>query len=289
MSKAIYSKNEPFYLNGKRAMVSLGPFSDKQHCPYGCAFCYVQDDFSSYEKLSEDGIITFLKDRQDEYSIIYVSGDTDSFAPPRTKRGVALLLRIATELECDLLFTTRTTFQEDDYRILRLVADEQRRKNKEFYACISITRYSEESAYLEPTPIPTPDARIAVLKKLKELGATTVLAMRPFLPVVKMEDYMLILNKTEGFVDIALGENFYFIRDGKIQVRVFPNGISEEVNCELIHNQKMDFDNNTSSWEVWDSKKYQEAVRKRCDELGVVFSMHSDDAIAEFLHSKEGK
>ena len=53
-------------------MVSLGPLSQKRHCPYHCAFCYVQDDFSSYVKLDIDEIVEFLIKNRDKYNIIYV-------------------------------------------------------------------------------------------------------------------------------------------------------------------------------------------------------------------------
>lgn len=287
MSKAVHTKSEPFFLNGKRAMISIGALADKQHCSYRCAFCYVQDDFSSYAKLNVDEIIKFLKEKREYYEIIYVSGDTDSFAPPRTKKGLELLYRVAIEIDCDLLFTTRAVFSEGDYKMIHRIADEQKRTKNEFYACISITRYSDDVAYLEPDPIPTPNARIAILKRLKEIGVTTVLAMRPFLPVVNKNDYLTIIEKSKEFVDIVLGECFYFIRDGKIQNRVFPNGIPERIEKELLHNQKMEFDNNSSQWEVWDAKEYYEVIKKRCEELNIVFSMHSDDAIFEYLHRKE--
>ena len=276
-------ENEKFFLRkGDRAMVSLGPFHSVKHCPYSCAFCYVQDDFQSYASLPEDQIIDFLEVNKNFYKIIYVSGDTDSFAPPRTEQGLHLLLRISQEFDCDLLFTTRTMLNDDHIAIVRKVAQNQYKKGKRLYACISITRYSENLAYLEPKPIPSPNGRIATLRALHEAGAITVLAMRPFLPIVPIEDYLTILEKCKGFVDIALGEHFYFIRGGKICQRVFPDGISDEVEKNITRGNKMSFDVNNSDWDIWYSAEYENAVRKKCDEYGIVFSMHSDQAIDIF-------
>lgn len=288
MSKALCVNREPFFLNGKRAMVSLGPFTERHHCPYRCAFCYVQDEFGSYATLAEDDIIKFLKNKRGQYQIIYVSGDTDSFAPPRTKQGLSLLFRIASEIECDLLFTTRTVFSEEDYETLHNIVELQKKAGKEIYACVSISRYSDSVSYLEPNPIPCPDNRIGTLEKLKRVGATTVLAMRPFLPVVCLDDYLTILEKSKDFVDIALGESFFFIRDGMIQNRVFPNGISSDIENQLLANQKMRFDNNNANWMIWDSAEYIHAIRNKCDEYGIVFSMHSDEAITDYLYKKRG-
>lgn len=276
-------ENENYFLRkGDRAMVSLGPLRDVKHCPYSCAFCYVQDDFQSYASLPEDQIIDFLKTNRNHYNIIYISGDTDSFAPPRTQQGLHLLLRISQDFDCDLLFTTRTTFNTDQIEIVKKVVRNQKKKNKRLYACISITRYSEGLAYLEPKPIPTPNDRIDTLRSLHEVGAITVLAMRPFIPVVPIADYLTILEKSKDFVDIALGEHFYFIRGGKICQRVFPDGIPDEMEKNITRGNKMSFDVNNSDWDIWYSAQYEQALRKKCEEYGIVFSMHSDEAIGAF-------
>jgi len=286
MSKIRRGKNDPFFLDGTRAMISLGPLNDKLYCPYHCAFCYVQDEFVSYANLEINSIILFLKSNRDKYNIVYVSGDTDSFAFPRTEIGLDLLHRIVTEINCDLLFTTRTLFSDNNYKKLSLIINEQKRMNKMLYACISISRFSESTAYLEPYPIPTPIERVKVLHRLKEMGASTVLAIRPFLPVVETQDYIRIIDSTKDYVDIVLGECFYFIRGGTAQQRVFPNGITSEVEKNIKRNQKMPFDVNSADWDIWDSVEYQETIANRCAELGLVFSMHSSEAIELFAKQR---
>lgn len=91
---------------------------------------------------------------------------------------------------------------------------------------------------------------------------------------------------SKDFVDIALGESFYFIRNGKIQNRVFPNGISITIENNIASKQKMFFDNNTSDWDVWNSKEYETFVTKKCNELGIIFSMHSEEALEKFCSKK---
>jgi DNA repair photolyase len=282
MSKIQRNKINPFYLDNGRAMVSLGPLNTKRHCSFSCAFCYVQDEFVSYANLSVDEIINFLKSNRQNYKIIYVSGDTDSFAPPRTDKALDLLYIIATEIQCDLLFTTRTTFSEAHYHKLKQIVNEQKKANKMLYACVSITRLSADSAYLEPYPIPSPQERMIVLKRMKEIGATTVLAMRPFLPVIDIDDYLTIIDETKQFVDIVLGEDFYFIRGGNLAKRVFPNGILNKYEKDIIQNQRMPFDDNDANWNIWKANEYQQTIQNKCNELGVVFSMHSENAIVEF-------
>lgn len=290
MSKHIEGNDYFFVRKGDRAMVSLGPLSSNKHCPYSCAFCYVQDDFQSYASVPENQIIEFLEDHRHLYSIIYVSGDTDSFAPPRTEKGLSLLLRISKQFDCDLLFTTRTVFKSaEQFRIISEITKNQIRKGKELYACVSITRYSNEVSYLEPAPIPSPNERIEMLKRLHETGAVTVLAMRPFLPVVPVSDYLKIIEKTKEFVDIALGEFFYFIREGNIYKRVFPDGISQDIENDISRGNKMSFDVNNSDWDIWRSKKYEDIVSTKCKEYDIVFSMHSDCAIKAYKSKNNSK
>ena len=162
-------------------MISLGPLSDKAPCPHKCAFCYTQDGFSNYASLPIEQIINFLKTNSGKYKIIYISGDTDSFAPPRKQKGLELLDEVSKEFDIDILFTTRTVFNGEDLNKLETISKRQKNKGKLLFGCISITRY-HSCEFLEPKPIPTPEERLKTLKALKNLGLVTVLAMRPFQP-----------------------------------------------------------------------------------------------------------
>ena len=106
------------------------------------------------------------------------------------------------------------------------------------------------------------------------------------LPVVPIQDYITILDKAKDFVDIALGEHFYFIRGGKICGRVFPDGIPRDAERNITRGNKMSFDVNNSDWDIWYSAEYEKVVRAKCQEYGIVFSMHSDDAIKEYEFKK---
>ena len=287
MSKNLRTENNPFFLqDGGRAMISLGPLRQEKSCPYSCAFCYVQDDFSSYLNYSISDIILFLRRNKDKYNIVYISGDTDSFAPPRREQGLELLSRVADEVSCDVLFATRSIFDDQSYSIIKAVNDNQLAKGYRLFAGTSITRLSPDLSYLEPFPVPTPDERIKNLINLKKCGAVTMLGLRPFLPVVPVSDYEAILKQLVGYLDIALGECFYFIRNGKIQSRVFPCGISADIEQRITTGHKMDFDDNNSIWDVWDSSEYESRARAICNELGIVFSMRSSDGIRRYLNNE---
>lgn len=270
-----------FYIDNQRAMISLGPLNSSRTCPYNCAFCYVQDGFIPYAKKSIEDILDFLVRHRKEYEIIYVSGDTDSFAVPRKAIGISLLQQIAKEIDCDLLFTTRTTFSDDELIDIAKVVETLKMKKKELFSCISITRYSETVGYLEPAPIPSPNKRIEILRKLHNVGAVTVLALRPFLPVVPSNDYFTILQIAKDFVDIVLGEAFYFSRGGSIESRVFPQGIPSKVLDELKLG-KMDFNSSQKDWAIWQSDLLESQILEYCKKHNIIFAMRSGKAIAEY-------
>lgn len=276
-----FNESDWFYINNGRAMISLGPFTDKKTCPYSCAFCYVQDGFVTYCKKSIEEIVKYLIVHRKEYEIIYISGDTDSFAPPRQAKGIKLLEEIALKIDCNLLFTTRTVFSESDLKKIQKVVAKLKSKNKKLYACISISRFSDSLEYIEPKPIPTPIKRIDTLKKLHEAGAVTVLALRPFLPFVPISDYFSILKEVESFIDIVLGETFYFLPKGDIVKRLFPEGIPEEFIVELV-NCKMDFDKEVKEWCTWSSKELETKIMDYCNARNIVFSMRSKTAIEQY-------
>ena len=91
-----------------------------------------------------------------------------------------------------------------------------------------------------------------------------------------------ILDKIYPDLDIALGECFYFIRNGSIQERVFPKGISEDIEKNIVCGQRMEFDDNESLWDIWNSKEYENYVAKHCKKLGIIFAMHSEEALEEY-------
>lgn len=273
--------NRPFFIGLNRAMISLGPLGEGVACPHKCAFCYTQDGFSNYANFSVDDIVDFLKENRKDYDIIYISGDTDSFAPPRKQEGISLLETIAKKLDCDILFTTRAVFSAEELKRIYCVNQIQQSKGKLLIGCISITQF-HSAEYLEPAPIPSAEQRIETLKQLKLQGLVSVLALRPFLPVVDKKDYDIILDNCKGFVDIVLGEGFYFVPQGEICKRVFPDGISAEVSVCITHGNKMAFDDNDKDWDIWNSAEYENYVRAKCDKMGVIFSMHSAQAIDIF-------
>lgn len=267
-----------FYIGNNRAMISLGPLTNKKYCPYSCSFCYVKSGFMKYMKLEIEDIIEFLKKNRDLYNIVYISGDTDSFAPPRTEKAIELIKRISESIEVDITFITRAIFNDDNLNELKKINDFMKCRNYKLIASISISRlYSAK--YLEPYPIPSPEERIEILKKLKDKGLYTILATRPFLPMIHPNEYIEIIKKSKDYVDAVLGEIWY--ADEKLIKEVCNDCDIQKID---FTEKTMDFDNNNKVWKCYKAKDTVEEVTKYCKENKIPFYMRSYPAI-EYIRS----
>lgn len=266
--------SEAFDVRDGRVMLSLGPLSAKKYCTFSCAFCYVQADFASYASLEVEEIVEWVKALKEPYDVIYVSGDTDSFAKPRTEAGLELLERL-TAFGVDLLFTTRHVFDGEGLDRLQGIATELRGRGQFLFGCTSIAQI--RNGYLEPRPIPPPRERLTQLERFRERGLVSVLAMRPFLPVVPPSEYVELARLAAGKVDAILGEVWYADQAGLLERRVFRDfpphpPVSSEV-------RRMDFDANDAEWRIYAQPETEEEVRKECERLDTPFFMRSRPAI----------
>lgn len=270
----------PFYIGNNRAMISLGPLTDKKYCPYNCAFCYVKSKFMKYAKMEIEKIIQFLINNQKKYDIVYISGDTDSFAPPRTDKGIELIKEISKNINTDILFTTRTIFSEENLKKLKEINYCVKSKNHKLISCISISRLFSAN-YIEPYPIPTPKERIEMLRQLKENGLYTILAARPFLPIIKADEYIEIIKKSKNYIDVVLGEIWY--ADNKLI-----KNVCMDIDIEKIEfkDKTMDFDTNNSIWKCYEAKETVEKVTKYCKENNIPFYMRSRQAV-EYIRNRK--
>lgn len=263
----------PFDIRDRRAMVSLGPLNETQYCTYMCPFCYVQAGFLSYRNLTIPKIFSWLEERKSEFDIIYISGDTDSFAPPRTKTALELLETLL-QLKKDVLFTTRAVLDEEDMNRLSDIAQKYNEEKLMLFGCVSITSWTVGG--IEPTAVPSPEKRVEELRKFKDMGIIPILAMRPFIPNVPMSDYQLILEKTLGLVEVVLGESWYVDREGKLERRTLKN-----CKLESFTLCKMPFDDNEKIWKRYDGIDQKAFCEKWCKQHDVLFFMRSLPAIKQ--------
>ena len=267
--------SSPFDIRGQRAMVSLGPLSDGVHCAYNCPFCYVNNGFLHYASMSVDEIIQWLRSQiQNSFDIVYISGDTDSFAPPRTDKGMSLLERLI-ELYKDVLFTTRTCFNDYASERLSNIVRMYGKYNHHVFGCISIPQWTRPD--FEPPPIPTPQQRINQLAKFNSIGIKSVLALRPFLPTIPKSDYISILGAAYKSVCLVLGERWFFDKHGIMESKLLKNANIPLSDYET--NVSMRFDDNNEMWNLYKAPGIEELCAELCKNYGLPFSMSSKPAL----------
>lgn len=269
--------NKPYFIGLNRAMISLGPLSPTRYCTYSCAFCYVQSDkWGKYPTAEIDEILDFLREekKKNSYKVIYISGDTDSFAPPRTMKALELL-RALLEFNVDVTITTRYVFNKNELNELVKINGLFRGKGLVLSVSISIPRLLSGD-HLESPNTPSPRERILFLKRLKESGINTMLALRPFLPIIPLKEYEKLIFECREFVDAVLGEVWYVDKKGSIEKRVLID--KKEKNIEFKEHS-MDFNIKDSSWKVWENNALIEAINDHCKELGLPFFMRSQPAL----------
>lgn len=263
----------PFDVRRGRAMVSLGPLAKTKHCTYSCPFCYVNAGFPSYASMSVTEIVKWLRSVQEPFDVIYVSGDTDSFAPPRTDEGLELLGALS-EFRRDLLFTTRAVLADRHLQRLARIRSRLLDDAKLLIGCVSVAQLTHP--HVEPAPVPPAARRLAQLHSFRQLGLKVVLAMRPFLPIVDTTEYFEIVDQALGGAHVVLGEAWYADQHGVLEKGVFRGPTPGSVE---FTRHPMDFDDNLDTWKVYEPGPVIAAVANHCKTRGLPFFMRSPPAI----------
>lgn len=290
---------EPYFIGLNRAMISLGPLTEGKagrridgepepltsgtYCTYKCTFCYVNGPYQKYAKRSVEEILAWLQARTAGFDMIYVSGDTDSFAPPRTAEALRLLEGLL-PLGHDVLFTTRYVFSADERTELLRIQAEYLADKRLLIPCISVSQLAHPG--LEPHPIPSPEERLAQIEWLHRNGFKVILTIRPFLPYVDATEYVEIARRGGPHCSAILGGNWYTDPGGiidektRLSVGSFASGLS------LADARKGPLDSAMSDLEWLESPHplAERLVAEEAELIGTPFFMRSTPAI-EHLRS----
>ncbi len=271
---------EPFFVGGGRAMVSLGPLNSRAYCTYRCQFCYVNGPFPRYASRTPEEIVQWLRSRASDYNIVYVSGDTDSFAPPRTSEALDLLESLLA-LGVDVLFTTRYVLSSGERARFESVARSYLDKGLLLIPCISISQLHHPK--MEPRPIPSPDRRFEQLKWMHSLGLPTVLTVRPFIPVIPASEYVEIIERGSSDCNIVLGSDLYLDKSGTLvgMISAATAPLDRVFGAEMT----LDFSMSNDPWQIARHPAAQDAAERFCMSRGIPFYMRSAPAV-EFLRSR---
>lgn len=267
----------PYFIGLGRAMVSLGPVSNSRYCPYQCRFCYVQGPFPKYASATVDEIVRWLDARRDQYDIVYISGDTDSFAPPRTDEGLDLIEALL-HLKVDVLFTTRHVFSDQELERLRRITTCYRTEGLLLIGCISISQLHHPE--LEPPPIKSPYCRAQLLHQLQTRGIVTALTIRPFIPSLPASEYAEIATIGSESADVVIGGDLYLDSEGAIRGAIRAATKSVDIEASIPHIAALDFSLSGEDWVTLEHPQAVEEVTAVCEALGKPFFMRSPGAIS---------
>lgn len=255
-------------------MVSFG-----EKCALNCKFCYTfSSDFENYPKRNIYEIVKSLKEFPDQsYKTIYVSCDMESFI--NQSRATELIENLST-LNRSIHFTTRMNLTEATIGRLKKVNDYLMEKNLMLIPAISVSSF-QNSIYFEPPPTPSPLERIETIKILHKNNFKVILALRPFLPIVNLNEYKEILDYTAEYVECILGGVFYFDQEGILENRLGIKISDYEISS-------LDFIENSKLWKIYKGTREKDFIEQYCKQLNKNFFMSSTPAI-NWIKSKYGK
>jgi hypothetical protein len=270
-------RDSAYYIGeNRRAMVSLGPVKQRNYCTFSCSFCYVQGPFPRYQRTTQPyEVVAWLEQRTDQFDTIYVSGDTDSFAPPRTEKALELLGGLMS-LGRTVLFTTRHLFTFEQRAELERLAADYRAAEIELIGCVSISQLHHPP--LEPYPIASPEDRIEQLGWLRDAGIVSVLTIRPFIPTIAAREYAEIAERGADSADLVLGGDWYVDPAGIILKRT-----EEAIGAPIVGRsveRSLDFSKDRTAWRIYSHPEAQRAVGEVCRDKNVPFFMRSDPALS---------
>lgn len=256
-----------------RATVSLGSLTTRRHCTYRCPFCYVSVGFTRGGRHAPSEVLDAVRSADlDGVDTVLVSGDTDSFAPPRALEGVDLVRRLV-ELGRNIAFTTRALLPNEAWHALADVAETQQREGRWLTAITSLTQWSVPR--LEPPPIPSPASRLDQIGRFRAHGLRTGVALRPLLPVIPLSDYRELLERSALFADFAL-IGTWFCDTGGVLAEQTMDG--EAVTEHEIIASGMDFDSNKAEWCEYRSIEAEKWCVNRAQSLDFPIFHRSRDA-----------
>lgn len=256
-----------------RATVSLGSLTTRRHCTYRCPFCYVSVGFTRGGRHTPSEVLDAMRNT-DLHGVdtVLVSGDTDSFAPPRGSGGVDLVRQLA-ELGRNIAFTTRALLPNEAWQILAEVAETQQRRGRWLTAITSLTQWS--MPHIEPHPIPSPASRLDQIGRFRAHGLRTGVALRPLLPVIPLSDYSEILERSALQADFALVGTWFCDTEGVLANQTLAGGA---ITKHVIVESRMDFDTNEAAWREYRSVEAENWCVDRAQALDLPIFHRSSEA-----------
>lgn len=248
-------------------------FSGK--CPFKCNHCYTF--CSGYDKNdlgnSVEDIIASLKEKQNRFDIVYISGHKENFINP--DEGLRLCEELFSNFSCDIMITTRCVFNDEQLGRLSLLNNNMRSKGRDLFFCASIPALDSYKK-LEPNAIiPSPDERITNFIRVSKMGIYTILTLRPLCPneYIPVQELLRIIERCEDFSTAVLSSGIVVNYQILSKLQDFPTDF-KSVEKPLMPCLKNDI-----SMQYVDVSSELDKIEKKCIECEVPFFTHSMPAI----------
>jgi DNA repair photolyase len=228
-----------YKLDKGRIVVSTGGGA----CPLACAYCYTfSGDFRVFPKKMPEEIVSDLSSFSNHIDLVQLGCDTELFLDQ--KRAVDLVDRLS-YLRKDISFATKMYLSD---RTIDSLADASKRMRTPRYslpgtdndlvAFVSLIGF-ETARALEPKA-PSPERRIATIKRLYAAGIPTFVFVRPLLPSVSEDELNRLFDATAGFCDGYVVGKLYCDQE---MLRKLGIGMAED-------RKKMDWSIDQRDWNV---------------------------------------
>ncbi|MCI1748704.1 MAG: hypothetical protein LKI24_11840 [Acidipropionibacterium sp.] len=250
--------------------------SDQQHrCKFQCQYCFAADPDYLGTAASRDDYEAELN--SPELDVVMLSNDTELFL----NRSEAMqAVQTAVAAGKSLTFATKMILSDD--LLLKLQEFQHELAKARQVLCVMVSLPCLDSAEtLEPNA-PSPHARVAHLKRLRNAGLLPFVGIRPILPgyLVSDEEIEAIIQLT---VEDALG---YIIGPYWFRTDIF--GVMNHPECPVT-DKTVEWMKGNPTWHVYEDKAREARVSDMIRRLGGTIYERSSEAVRAIRRDQWGE
>jgi DNA repair photolyase len=191
-------------------------------CPLDCKYCFIDD--LRFNQLKNVAYLTekqwdLIKKLPDNIRLIMLGCDTEFFQ--NKEEALSILTKLA-ETNRDVSVITKLSLSEDFIKRLGDINKRMRSHNNVLSFSVSLPCF--ESSKLWEPKAPSPQKRIKTLQRAREAGLMTLVAIRPLLPNLNIQEIERIISSTKEYTD-----GYY---SGPLYLKDFDDKIKSEYGLE---------------------------------------------------------
>ncbi len=160
-------------------------------CPYGCVYCF--ERFPEYEPAPSLDDVLCNPDLLCNVDLVYPNCDSDFFSTRGWLDNLISVVRLCLHVS----ISTKAALSEANCREAADAIAANRSDGQVVKIAVSFSAW-RSARQLEPRT-PTPELRVRTLRHLSESGIPTAVTLKPILPDVPIDEYIVILEKTRQY------------------------------------------------------------------------------------------